>query len=430
MDLTQKAISDSLLRLQMKSPFFATLALFASFIPSRQLATAATDGKDIYYNPDFLISLSSKQQDALILHEVLHAALLHVPRRGVRDAELWNIAADISINGMIAQQSGFELPEGGLRDPKLEHLSVEEIYELLLMDSGNVPQLSNPDLLNSPPDDVSNNSDEKDLGEDSNLDSNKYSPQDNSESKLNSSSNQEKKSQGNSSDSSSNQSQNQKDSLSQQKKAALESHWENAWQQAVTISHQVNPGTLPIGVEREIGIINSTQLDWKTFLWRYLVQTPADFKNFDRRFIGRGLYLEALDGESVHVFVALDTSGSINNQHMAMFLSELQGIVNAYPHIKCEVYYADTEAYGPYELNSGNELPQPKGGGGTSFVPFFEKVATSWDGIGTALCVYLTDGYGNFPGETPELPVLWVVTPGGLESHKFPFGEVVRLLSV
>ncbi len=428
MDLTQKAISDSLLRLQMKSPFFATLALFARFIPSKQLATAATDGKDIYYNPDFLLSLSSKQQDALILHEVLHAALLHVPRRGVRDAELWNIAADISINGMIAQQSGFELPEGGLRDPKLEHLSVEEIYELLLIDSENTPQLSNPDLLNSPPDDVSNNGDDKDVEQDSHQDSNKDSVEGNSDSKLNSSSNSEKESQGNPEDSSSNQ--NQKDSLSQQKKAALESHWQNAWQQAVTISHQVNAGNVPVEIEREMGIINSTQLDWKTYLWRYLVQTPTDFKNFDRRFVARGLYLEALDGESVHVFVALDTSGSINNQHMAMFLSELQGIVNAYPHIKCEVYYADTEAYGPYELNSGDELPPPKGGGGTSFVPFFEKVATSWDGSSSALCVYLTDGYGNFPDETPELPVLWVVIPGGLESPKFPFGEVVRLLSV
>ena len=32
--------------------------------------------------------------------------------------------------GAIATQGVFELPPGGLRDPKLEHLSVEEIYEL------------------------------------------------------------------------------------------------------------------------------------------------------------------------------------------------------------------------------------------------------------------------------------------------------------
>lgn len=419
MDLIQKAISDSLLRLQKKSPFFATLALFARFLPTNKLETAATDGKSIYYNPDFLMSLSPAQQDALILHEVLHAALLHVARRGVRDAELWNIAADISINGMIAQQGNFELPEGGLRNQELEHLSVEEIYELLLADSENIPKLTNPDLLNSPPDDAgnndANNGSESDLDSDSNENSQGNSPGDS-----------DGDSQGDSEDSS----QNEDDSLSQHQKAALASHWQNAWQQATTIARQIKPGQLPAGMEREMEILKEAQLDWKSYLWRYLVQTPTDFKNFDRRFVGRGLYLEALDGESVHVYVALDTSGSINNKHMALFLSELQGILSSYPHLKCEIYYVDTQVYGPYEFNSSNSLPQPKGGGGTSFLPFFEKVESSWDGNNPALCVYLTDGYGNFPEKSPELPVLWVVTPGGLEAQKFPFGEVVRLLSL
>jgi predicted metal-dependent peptidase len=42
--------------------------------------------------------------------------------------------------------------------------------------------------------------------------------------------------------------------------------------------------------------------------------------------------------------------------------------------------------------------------------------------------VYLTDGYGSFPTEEPRVPVLWVVTPGGLADEQFPFGEVVRLV--
>jgi predicted metal-dependent peptidase len=44
-----------------------------------------------------------------------------------------------------------------------------------------------------------------------------------------------------------------------------------------------------------------------------------------------------------------------------------------------------------------------------------------------AVLVYLTDGFGTFPNKTPDHPVLWVVTPGGLESENFPFGNVVRL---
>ncbi len=120
----QKIISASLLRLRMRSPFFATLALFAKFISTSNIPTAATDGKDIFFNPGFLQSLTAPQQDGLLLHEVLHAALLHVLRRGVREKETWNIAADIVVNGIICQQGCFELPKGGIRDPKLEHLSV------------------------------------------------------------------------------------------------------------------------------------------------------------------------------------------------------------------------------------------------------------------------------------------------------------------
>lgn len=69
-DIDSKIISASLLRLRMKSPFFATLALFAKFIPSPEILTAATDGKDIYFNPEYVRSLSSSQQIGLLLHEV------------------------------------------------------------------------------------------------------------------------------------------------------------------------------------------------------------------------------------------------------------------------------------------------------------------------------------------------------------------------
>jgi predicted metal-dependent peptidase len=374
-DIDSKIISASLLRLRTKSPFFATLALFAKFIPSPEILTAATDGKDIYFNPDFLQALSSSQQTGLLLHEVLHAALLHVLRRGVREPKLWNIAADLVVNGAIAQQGAFELPFGGIRDTELEHLSVEEVYEILLTEVEQRFCLADCDLLEASPG----------LGD---------------------------------------------DSLSNARKAALEAHWRNALQQAAIIARTANQGNLPAGMEREFGLITSPQLDWRSHLWRYLVQTPTDFMGFDRRFVGRGLYLETLIGESVQVFAAVDTSGSIDNQQLQMFLSEVQGILDAYPYLKCDLYYVDAEAYGAFSLNSDSVIPPPQGGGGTSFVPFFDKVQASWDGYTQGVCIYLTDGYGTFPDKPPELPVLWVVTPGGLDLSMFPFGEAVRLLSV
>jgi predicted metal-dependent peptidase len=375
----QNLISASLLRLRMKSPFFATLALFARFVPSQQTPYAATDGKDIYFNPDYLRSLPPTQQDGLLLHEVLHAALMHVLRRGVRDAELWNIAADIVVNGIILQQGVFDLPPGGLRVPKLEHLSVEEIYELLLKKTVPRPKLPNPDLLScSLADRLSSQAE----GE-----------------------------------------------VTQIQKASLEAHWQNALQQASVIARTTSQGKLPAGIDRELGLLTTPQLDWRAYLWRYLVQTPTDFMGFDRRFVGRGLYLEALVGESVKVFVAVDTSGSIDTEELRMFLSEVGGILGSYPHLQCELYYADAEAYGPHELNPDSTIPKPQGGGGTSFIPFFEKVYQRWDRQTQGVCIYLTDGYGDFPERSPELPVLWVVTPGGLDLSEFPFGEAVRLLT-
>jgi len=396
---SSRIISAAVLRLRMKSPFFATLALFARFLPSVQIPTAATDGKDIFFNPEYLLALPTPQQDGLLLHEVLHAALLHVTRRGVREAELWNIAADIVVNGIISQQSVFELPPGGLREPKIENFSVEEIYELLLKDTHKTVKLRCPDLLNAAPGDASSAT----TPDETNNVSQNHSP-----------SNPGKAA----------------DSLSAAKNAALAAHWRNALQQAAIVARTTTQGLLPAGIERELGALSTAQIDWRSYLWRYLVQTPTDFAGFDRRFIGRKLYLETLQAENVEVYVAVDTSGSVDHQQLSMFLGEVQGILSAYPHLKCQLYYVDAEAYGPYELNLNLTLPKPQGGGGTSFVPFFEKVAASWDGQIQSVCIYLTDGYGTFPVKVPELPVLWVVTPGGLTLEEFPFGEAVRLLSV
>jgi predicted metal-dependent peptidase len=378
----QNLISASLLRLRIKSPFFATLALFAQFISTDRLSTAGTDGKTIWFNPDYLLSLPSAQQDGLLLHEVLHAALLHRVRCGLRDPKVWNIAADIVINGMIMQQGTFELPPGGLREPKLENFSVEEVYELLFKRDPALLILPYPDLLYRSPEEDTLAPNVTLVG---------------------------------------------LDSLSQAHKAMLESHWKNALQQAKILT-SVSQGNLPAGLERELGSLTVAQLNWRSYLWRYLVQTPTDFQGFDRRLIGQGLYLESLVGESVQVFVAVDTSGSIDPEQLRLFLNEVQGILGAYPHLYCELYFVDATAYGPYVVSLDMPLPSPQGGGGTSFIPFFEKVAESWDQLTQAVCVYLTDGYGYFPAEPPSLPVLWVVTPGGLDLDEFPFGEAVRLI--
>ena len=370
-----RAVRGSLLRLRSKSPFFATLALFAPFRADASHPTAATDGVEVIYNPAFVDKLPPAQVDGVMLHEVLHAALLHVPRRGVRDAKRWNIAADIVVNGLLFQ-NGFQLPDGVLRDTDLEHYSVEEVYALLQTEPDQ-RELPNPDLL-----------------EEGSSGAGGTEPQASGQ-----------------------------PGRSSKSGKALERYWRDAMQQANSAARGFGQGTLPAGFERSVAEVTSERLNWKTLLWRYLTRTPTDFAAFDRRFVYRGLYIETLESESVKVFVCVDTSGSVEDAQITDFLSEVRGITRAYPQAQAKLYYADADVYGPYDLEGNSK---PEGGGGTDFRPFFKALGDR--DVENAVAVYLTDGYGEFPDAAPDLPVLWIVTPGGLESERFAFGEVVRML--
>ena len=82
-------------------PFFGTLSLFADYLFDDAVETAATDGKTIWVSPTSAVDLPRDAFGGLLVHELLHCALEHVARRGARDPLLWNIAADIVVNGMI-----------------------------------------------------------------------------------------------------------------------------------------------------------------------------------------------------------------------------------------------------------------------------------------------------------------------------------------
>jgi len=363
----QRQITATILQLRARSPFFATLALFARSILTDTVPTAATDGRDLFFNIAFWNSLTPPQRLGLLAHEVLHAALLHVFRRGPRDPLLWNIAADIVVNGIILSQPGFELPPGHLRERKLEHLSVEEIYHLLYAHPEQYAQeLHIVDLL---------------------LPSGPGQP-----------------------------------------RAGLEEHWRHALAQAQTLADMLGKGNAPAGLLREMTHLSPSQLDWRSYLWRFLVQTPTDFQEFDRRFIGQELYLETLAGTAVRVAVAVDTSGSVGRKEMALFLGEVRGILDSYPHLVVSLYYIDAACHGPYDLTREMELPTPVGGGGTDFRPFFRAVCDVQTDQRPHLCIYLTDGMGTFPSEPPQAPVLWVLSPGGIGLQEIPFGEAVRLI--
>jgi len=383
-----KRLQGALLRIRGDHPFFGTLALFAEFRVTDEIATAATDGKVLWFNPAFVEKQDPPQLCGLVAHELLHAALLHVHRRRERDATLWNIAADIVVNGMIRSDTSYQLPEGGVEDPKLAHLSVEEIYEQLNTGKKKVPKIALIDLLPG-------------LGYDPDFPS-ADGPSGASDGCLDLS-----------------------------KTEQLQRHWRAALQQAGAVARRISRGFGKNGLDgvREFEGATNPSLSWREILWQFMVATPYDFGGFDRRFIHRKLYLEDVVGDSVEVAICIDTSASIGNAELGTFMGEIQGILDAYPQIRGTLFFADTALYGPYDFGLDAPLPEARGGGGTSFIPFFVWLRQQELNSNLPLCIYFTDGYGSFPRTSPESPVLWVVMPGGLESTGFPFGEVARMAS-
>lgn len=396
----QKLLSASRLRVRRKSVFFATLLMHIDIVPSNEVALAATDGERIYLNPQAAAQLSNSALDGLLLHEVLHAALEHLPRRGTRQSKPWNQAADIVVNGMVTE-AGFGLPESysTVRNPKLERLAVEEIYQLLAKHEPNQDEQNDTGGTNDTAEGEASYPDEL-------IDLLDQPPQDAT---------------------------NSPNSTTNQTSEALQRHrkWQQALAKAQSIQTMQGKGSHPLDEYRDLLKLQAPQLNWRSLLWRYLVRTPVDFVGFDRRFIGRGLYLEALAGEALQVALAVDTSGSVNDTEISQLIAEVKSILNSYPHIKVDLYYADCQLYGPHQLTSHSEIPQPQGGGGTDFRPFFDRLSAGGNAGPTEsaadLAIYLTDGYGDFPEQPPTVTMLWAVSMGGLDNARFPFGEVVRL---
>tara|TARA_B100000780_G_scaffold16377_1_gene10774 strand:+ start:2535 stop:3683 length:1149 start_codon:yes stop_codon:yes gene_type:complete len=372
-------VSKCKLQVRQECQFFGALMLFASMKKSDQIETAATDGKDIFFNEKFLKSLKSSEQNALMLHEVLHMALLHVSRRQSRNPHIWNIAADIVVNDLIIRNTKFKLPNGAIIEPEYADKSVEHIYEVLLKNN----KYKQYQLLIS------------DVGEQA----------------------EDMEGMG----------------LNEEEQQEIESYWRDKIQ--VLQNGDLNEegssgqGNIPAGMSQEIEVFLEPEVDWRHALWRHVGKTPADFDDLDRRFLYRGLYLEGLLTEALEVSVCIDTSGSISRRLLDQFLGELKGILSSYPHVKCDLFFADCSVDGPYEIHSIEEMPPVSGFGGTSFVPFFNYLEKNNDNLmgSHKVSIYFTDGYGDFPTTEPKDPTMWLVSKDGLKTSQFPFGEVVRI---
>jgi predicted metal-dependent peptidase len=383
-------LQGALLRIRADHPFLGTLALFADIRVTSEVAVAATDGRVLWFNPAYVVRLEWTALCGLVTHELLHAALLHAVRRGVREPLLWNIAADVVVNAMIRQDTVYALPAGAVELPDLGHLSVEEVYEQIQSGRESVPELRLVDLLCAETPDLNGVA--------------AGAPRPSAPGA-------------------------EGDTLRIDEVERLRRHWHSALQQSAAVAQRVGKGIGRHGLDavRDARSAVQPSLSWRELLWQFIVTTPCDFGGFDRRFVHRKLYLEEVVGETVNVAICIDTSGSIGGQFLDAFMGEVQGVLDAYPQIRGELFFSDAALYGPHEFSRQAPRPEPRGGGGTDFQPFFRWLEGHSRTGTEPVAIYLTDGYGMFPAAPPSGPTLWVVSSGGLQTRDFPFGEVARM---
>jgi predicted metal-dependent peptidase len=182
-------------------------------------------------------------------------------------------------------------------------------------------------------------------------------------------------------------------------------------------------GSMTRAIERHL----KGQQDWREIL-RELLSAPAaddyDETRPDRRFMEEDIFLPTLYSERVGTFVvAVDTSGSVTEDMLSKFMAEVQYCLDTVKPEKVIVIDCDAAINQEREFAYGDNLRdfKLKGGGGTDFRPVFDRVKSLPDS--PEAVVYFTDGYGAFPDEHPNYPVVWV-DYGGTE---YPFGEVVRI---
>jgi predicted metal-dependent peptidase len=355
----------------LEHPFVGTIALSMPFEFDESIKTAATNGKRIKFNPEFVDSLTDEEVKFLVAHECFHPMLEHNFRRGERQGKRWNMAADYVINKLLTDESIGRMPKVGLLDDNIYnagHGTSEGIYNIL------------------PEQDESGGSGAGEPG----------GPLDDCEDGDGSPAEQQQQ----------------------------QAEWKVKVAQAAQAAKMM--GKMTANMQRLVDEVLQPKVDWREVLQKFLVKARTDqrsFSRFNRRFIAQGLYLPSVSGEQMgEVCFAVDCSGSIDQKTVNQFAAEIKRVKEDLMPERIHVLYFDSEVSHVESYEQHDDLDiKPHGGGGTDFAPVFEKIIEL--GINPVAVVFLTDLCCNSFGDQPDAPVLWVTTDPG----KAPFGDVVEM---
>ena len=379
-------------RLLLKHSFFGNLATRLKLINADEwCATAATDGRNFYYNARFINMLNVGEVEFLFGHEVLHVVYDHLGRREHRDPQIFNIANDYAVNADLKRHKvgDFIKTVPCLYEQKYDGMSSEDIYDDLMK---NVKKID----LNKLIDQMIDEHMEGDGDDDSDSDGDKD---------------------GNGSKRPKPMSAEEREQLRQEIK-----------QNILAAARSADAGSLPAGVQRLIKDWTEPKMPWRELISTNLISAIRDDYSFIRP-SRRSWHMDAIlpgmiPGERVDLAVAIDMSGSISDAQAKAFLSEVRGIMEAFTNFKIHVFCFDTDVYNPQTFDSDNldtiDGYEPQGGGGTSFEVIFSYLKER--GEDTKRLIVFTDGCpGSTWGDADYTDVTWIIH--GSDSIKPPFGS-------
>lgn len=367
----------------LKYPFWGPLAARLALEEAEWCRTIATDGRKFYYNSEFIQKLDEQEMIFGFAHELGHIIFDHMVRRGSRNHEIWNMAGDYVINGMLVREHvGRAITTVPiLLDRKYDGMTADEVYDDLVSNA-TVIKLSLDDHLEI---DGSDDSDSNDSDE-------------NGKPKIKKLSNEERK--------------------------KLRDEWREAVLQA---AKNAGAGNTPGEIQRLVKDITAPVMDLRDLLriqFSGSVKSDYTWMRPNRKAWHTGAVLPGqLPGEELDIVVALDASGSISEDMLSDFLGMVQGALDQFTSYRVRVITFDTNVYNEDEFTGedGRDMSEYdiKGGGGTDFECVWHWMKNK--DIHPHQLVMFTDGYpfGSW-GDPEYCDTLFVVH--GSRDITAPFG--------
>jgi predicted metal-dependent peptidase len=381
--------------LLLKAPFFGNMATRMKLIEADEWCpTAATNGRNFYYNTEFVKKLSVKKLEFLFGHEILHCVFDHFGRVGSRDRMLSNIAQDYAVNQILVDERiGEKITEVQIcYDPKYRGKAWEEIYDELYEKAEKIPM---EDLL-------------KQLGDllDEHINEDGSSPGKEGEGK---------------------DGKGGKPGMTKEEAQAIKDEIKEAMIQAAAAA---GAGKTPAGIMRMIKDMTEPKMNWREIVnqeIQSIVRNDYSFTRPNRKSMHSGAILPGMkEATTIDIGVTIDMSGSIGQEDATVFLSEVKGIVDQYEDFKINLWCFDTEIYNHKEITHDNSHDlmdyEPQGGGGTDFMANWEFMKEQ--GIEPKKLIMFTDGYPCGDWGDPDYCDTIFIVKGNTQAEA-PFGQTI-----